>query len=167
MQDGVPKWLRPAAKFIGERSLYCFYMTEAVPTREFGFQFDGGQIVGFTPPLENVKTFNKLRSLAKNVFRRAGYPVVTIHRAMLWHSVGTARFGIDPSTSVLDANCKVHELDNLYVMDSSALPSAGAINTGLTIAALALRVGDVIAGLKPAHSDPMTESQHSTIPESV
>jgi choline dehydrogenase-like flavoprotein len=44
----------------------------------------------------------------------------------------------------------VHDVDGLYVVDASALPSAGAVNSGLTIAALALRAGDAIAGLKPA-----------------
>jgi choline dehydrogenase-like flavoprotein len=49
--------------------------------------------------------------------------------------------GADPATSVTDARCQVHGIDGLYVVDASVLPSAGAVNTGLTIAALALRVG--------------------------
>jgi choline dehydrogenase-like flavoprotein len=51
------------------------------------------------------------------------------------------RFGTDPSTSVLDVDCKAHELDNLYVVDSSFFPSIGAVNPTLTIIANALRVG--------------------------
>lgn len=47
---------------------------------------------------------------------------------------------------MLDPNCKVHQIDGLYVVDASVLPSAGAVGTALTIAALALRVGDAIAG---------------------
>jgi choline dehydrogenase-like flavoprotein len=57
------------------------------------------------------------------------------------HQAGTARFGTDPATSVLDTNCKAHELDNLYVVDSAFFPSIGAVNPTLTIIANALRVG--------------------------
>ena len=58
------------------------------------------------------------------------------------HMCGTTRFGEDPQTSVLDRNCKAHELDNLYVTDASFFPSAGAVNPTLTIVANAWRVGD-------------------------
>jgi choline dehydrogenase-like flavoprotein len=58
------------------------------------------------------------------------------------HQAGTCRFGSDPSSSVLDVNCKAHELDNLYVVDTSFFPSIGAVNPALTAMANALRVGD-------------------------
>ena len=58
------------------------------------------------------------------------------------HQVGTIRFGNDPKTSVLDANCKAHDLANLYVVDGSFFVSSGAVNPALTIMANALRVGD-------------------------
>ena len=58
------------------------------------------------------------------------------------HQSGTARFGTDPASSVLDLDCKAHELDNLYVVDSSFFVSIGAVNPTLTIVANALRVGD-------------------------
>ena len=58
------------------------------------------------------------------------------------HQAGTCRFGTDPATSVLDINCKAHELDNLYVVDTSFFPSIGAVNPSLTAMANALRVGD-------------------------
>ena len=60
------------------------------------------------------------------------------------HQAGTARFGTDPRRSVLDLDCKAHELDNLYVVDSSFFPSIGAVNPTLTIIANALRVGQRI-----------------------
>jgi len=125
-------------------------MTEALPTPETGYEFDRGQIIHMTPPRENSATFVKLRALAIETFKRAGYRVVAPNHRSLWHAVGTVRFGSDPQTSVLDRNCKVHGIDNLYVVDASVLPSAGAVNTGLTITALALRAGDIIAGAKPA-----------------
>ena len=58
------------------------------------------------------------------------------------HQMGTLRFGHDPKTSVLDVNCKAHDLDNLYVVDASFFVSSGAFNPSLTIMANALRVGD-------------------------
>jgi choline dehydrogenase-like flavoprotein len=58
------------------------------------------------------------------------------------HQAGTARFGNDPASSVLDLDCKAHELDNLYVIDSSFFVTIGAVNPTLTIIANALRVGD-------------------------
>ncbi|MGF1461484.1 MAG: GMC family oxidoreductase [Leptolyngbyaceae cyanobacterium] len=58
------------------------------------------------------------------------------------HQVGTCKFGPDPATSVLDLNCRTHEIDNLYVVDGSFFCSSGAVNPTLTIIANALRVGD-------------------------
>jgi choline dehydrogenase-like flavoprotein len=58
------------------------------------------------------------------------------------HQAGTCRFGADPSSSVLDVNCRAHELDNLYVVDTSCFPSIAAVNPALTAMANALRVGD-------------------------
>ena len=60
------------------------------------------------------------------------------------HQAGTARFGSDPATSVLDLDCKAHELDNLYLADASFFPSIGAVNPTLTIIANSLRVADRI-----------------------
>jgi choline dehydrogenase-like flavoprotein len=60
------------------------------------------------------------------------------------HQAGTLRFGSDPASSVLDVNCKAHELDNLYAVDTSFFPSIGAVNPALTAMANAIRVGDHI-----------------------
>jgi choline dehydrogenase-like flavoprotein len=58
------------------------------------------------------------------------------------HQAGTCRFGSDPATSVLNTDCRAHEVDNLYVVDTSFFPSIGAVNPALTAMANALRVGD-------------------------
>jgi choline dehydrogenase-like flavoprotein len=58
------------------------------------------------------------------------------------HQAGTCRFGNDPKTSVLDRDCKAHQLDNLYIVDTSFFPSIGAVNPALTAMANALRIGD-------------------------
>jgi choline dehydrogenase-like flavoprotein len=62
------------------------------------------------------------------------------------HQNGTVRFGTDPATSALDVGCRMHDLDNLYVVDSSFFVSASAVNPTLTIIANALRVADHLAG---------------------
>jgi choline dehydrogenase-like flavoprotein len=61
------------------------------------------------------------------------------------HQAGTVRFGTDPASSALDLDCKAHDLDNLYVVDGSFMPSIGAVNPTLTIIANALRVSERIA----------------------
>ncbi len=82
--------------------------------------------------------------LQSKSFERSLY----LHKAMdvsaTAHQAGTIRFGTDPSTSALDINCKAHDLDNLYVVDGSFMPSIGAVNPTLTIIANALRVADHI-----------------------
>jgi choline dehydrogenase-like flavoprotein len=75
--------------------------------------------------------------LGKNFYMDMSIPV-----AGCAHQAGTCRFGTDPATSVLDVNCKAHELDNLYVVDTSFFPSIGAVNPALTAIANALRVAD-------------------------
>ncbi|WP_223633121.1 FAD-dependent oxidoreductase [Corallococcus sp. EGB] len=147
----VPAVARPFVRFIVERSVTCFLMTEAVASRESGFVFQGEQIVRMEPPRPNVKTFRRLRRMAMDIFKKAGFPVVLAPRspADLWHLVGTARFGEDPATSVLDPHCRIHGMDNLYVVDSCFLPSAGAVNTTLTVIAMSLRVAESIAARVP------------------
>jgi choline dehydrogenase-like flavoprotein len=75
--------------------------------------------------------------LDKNFYMSMDVPVAGVA-----HQAGTCRFGADPATSVLDVNCKAHELDNLYVVDTSFFPSIGAVNPALTAMANAIRVGE-------------------------
>ncbi len=58
------------------------------------------------------------------------------------HQLGTVRFGDDPKSSVLDKFCKSHEVDNLYVTDTSFFVTSAAVNPTLTTVANAMRVGD-------------------------
>ena len=62
------------------------------------------------------------------------------------HHLGTTRMGTDPATSVVDADCRTHELDNLYVAGSSVFPTGGEANPTLTIVALAHRLADTLKG---------------------
>jgi choline dehydrogenase-like flavoprotein len=58
------------------------------------------------------------------------------------YQLGTCRMGTDPASSVLDTHCRTHDIDNLYVVDSSFFPPVPAVGPALTIMANALRVGD-------------------------
>jgi choline dehydrogenase-like flavoprotein len=80
--------------------------------------------------------------LKKHLVERQIYIANSMGIAAVGHQAGTCRFGTDPATSVLDVNCKAHEVDNLYVVDTSFMPSIGAVNPSLTAIANALRVGD-------------------------
>jgi len=83
--------------------------------------------------------------MVETTFVRSLYLHKAFDHAATAHQAGTARFGTDPAASVLDVNCRAHDLDNLYVVDGSFMPSVGAVNPTLTIIANALRVGDRIA----------------------
>ena len=73
--------------------------------------------------------------------------------AVMAHQCGTCRFGEDPQTSVLDPNCRAHDLDNLYVVDGSFFPSNASVSPALTIIANALRVGEhLIDRLQSGHN---------------
>jgi choline dehydrogenase-like flavoprotein len=86
-----------------------------------------GSQSGLTPAAAGIKT---------------GYFETRMPMHSLGHQVGTCKFGEDPRSSVLDLNCRAHDLDNLYVVDGSFFVSSGAVNPTLTIIANALRVGD-------------------------
>src|SRR5271169_5477188 len=58
------------------------------------------------------------------------------------HHMGTTRMHLDRTLGVVDQNCRVHSLANLYVAGSSVFPTSGAVNPTLTIVALALRLAD-------------------------
>lgn len=146
--ESTPGLMRHAAKFIGQRSLTCFYATEALPARESGYVFNGEEVAGKVPPIHDLAAFTKLRALAVDAFRRAGYPVIARRRPpYLWQEAGTACMGADPVSSVVDPDCQVHGVKGLYVVDQTVLPSAGSVNTALTVMALALRAADHICGM--------------------
>jgi choline dehydrogenase-like flavoprotein len=151
MAGQMPFWkqmnwgIRPLARLVGHHALTCFHMTEALPTRETKLIFDGDRIVGRVSPVHNMQTYWRLQALALSIFRRAGYFTLSRRRTPhVWHEVGTARLGMDPNTSVVDPSCQVHGISGLFVADASVMPSAGAVNTSLTIMALALRAGKAI-----------------------
>ena len=108
--------------------------------------------IGLHYQFTNVESVNRLRGklqamlehmdmhphlIPNNLYLGKHIPIAGVA-----HQAGTCRFGTDPKNSVLDTNCKAHDLDNLYVVDTSFFPSIGAVNPSLTAIANALRVGD-------------------------
>ena len=128
------------------------------PNNRVAINRDGEIMLSYTPNNEegHIRLIAKLKQLLKKT-TRCGVHGHECHQGLLarslWvgqriplagvaHQCGTIRFGHDPRSSALDANCKAHDVDNLYVVDGSFFPSSGAVNPALTIMANALRVGD-------------------------
>jgi choline dehydrogenase-like flavoprotein len=140
----APMW---ALKMVTDRSLDIYLSTEDLPRPDNQITVDGDKImISWTP--NNLVPHNELVKRVSHAVRKAGYPVVLTERmgiATNSHMCGTAVAGTDPSTSVLDPECRSHDVSNLFVVDSSFFPSSAALNPALTIAANALRVAPTIA----------------------
>jgi choline dehydrogenase-like flavoprotein len=91
---------------------------------------------------ELKRLLNHVGMADHHVLSKNFYMHMDISVAGVAHQAGTCRFGTDPATSVLDPDCKAHEVDNLYVVDTSFFPSIGAVNPALTAMANAIRVGE-------------------------
>jgi choline dehydrogenase-like flavoprotein len=144
---------------LAEYAVDFWLMTEDLPKPENRVTVDKDGTITLsytgTNQVPSDMLYNKLKSMLnslgmhdtlvpKNIYLKNDIGVAGVA-----HQSGTCVFGNDPKTSVLDANCKAHELDNLYVVDTSFFPSIGAVNPALTAMANALRVGDhLLARLK-------------------
>src|SRR5262249_29207737 len=113
--------------------------------------YDGTVTLSYTPnnQVPKQKLYDKLKSMLHHLGMRPDYLIPRnaylkndIPIAGVAHQAGTCRFGTDPKSSVLDVNCKAHELDNLYVVDTSFFVSIGAVNPALTAMANAIRVAE-------------------------
>lgn len=128
------------------RSTDWWLFTEDLPVAENRVTARGTQIQVTWKP-NNVKAHDELVRETKKMLHRVGYPLVISKRMGIdvnSHQAGTIRMGTDPSTSVLDTSCRSHDVENLYVVDSSFFPSLPVMNPALTIAANALRVAEQI-----------------------
>jgi choline dehydrogenase-like flavoprotein len=96
--------------------------------------------------MKNIKSWvDVLKSVEQsqpNVFNRATHPRSDMPVQVVANQCGTCRFGEDPATSVLNLDCRAHEVHKPYVVDSSFFPSHASVSPGLTVIANALRVGD-------------------------
>ncbi|MEM9162841.1 MAG: GMC family oxidoreductase [Cyanobacteria bacterium P01_F01_bin.4] len=89
-----------------------------------------------------LEVLKALEKTSKDVQRSGVYPRGEAPVQVVGYQSGTCRMGSDPAASVLDVNCRTHEIDNLYVVDSSFFPSCASVSPALTVMANALRVGD-------------------------
>jgi choline dehydrogenase-like flavoprotein len=140
---------RPILQGMADRSVDWWVMSEDLPdpANRVELRGDGKVVVHWTP--NNRVAHRKLVEAARQMMRDAGYAFVFVQPMGIdtnSHQCGTARFGADPATSVLDPYCRTHDVENLYVVDSSFFPSSAAMNPALTIAAQALRVAERIGG---------------------
>jgi choline dehydrogenase-like flavoprotein len=127
--------------------------TEDLPDPENRVAVDrsGNLTLSYTPnnQVPKQQLYYQLKSMLNHMgmhpdhlIPRSIYMKTEIPIAGCAHQAGTCRFGTDAKASVLDPNCKAHELDNLYVVDTSFFVSIGAVNPSLTAIANAIRVGD-------------------------
>jgi choline dehydrogenase-like flavoprotein len=130
---------------ICRRSIGLYAQSEDLPLAENRVEVDArGRIHLHWKPTGRASHEELLRRTATAV-RRAGFPFVftqSLGIVATSHQCGTARMGTDPSTSVVDPSCRSHDVENLWIVDSSVFPSSTAVNPALTIAALALRTAD-------------------------
>lgn len=141
-------------EFMAAHSLDFWLTSEDLPDPENRVTLtDSGQIqLSYTE--NNLEGHNRLIKKLKWILRNSGcepkllpnhlYLGKKIPLAGTAHQCGTVRFGTDPETSALNTWCRAHDVNNLYVVDGSFFPSSSAVNPGLTIMAMALRVGDYL-----------------------
>jgi choline dehydrogenase-like flavoprotein len=150
----APEW---TLERVARHAIDFWLSTEDLPDPENRVTLDGdGNIrLSYTPNNEEPKKrlHAKLKSMLgeldmnpHHLIHRFAYMKNEIPVAGCAHQAGTCRFGADPATSVLNTDCRAHELDNLYVVDTSFFPSIGAVNPALTAMANAVRVGDHLLG---------------------
>jgi choline dehydrogenase-like flavoprotein len=155
--EALPGWLEWVPKMpfreMARRSMDFWLSSEDLPRAENRIFYDGDRVV-LDVTEGNMEAHHRLKRKLEQLLSKAGaHPVLLERRLYLGknipiggtaHQAGTARFGTDPATSVLDLDCKTHQIDNLYLADASFFPSIGAVNPTLTIIANALRVADRI-----------------------
>jgi choline dehydrogenase-like flavoprotein len=146
----APQW---SLERIARHAIDFWLSTEDLPKAEnrVTVDRDGKVTVSYTETNSEARKrlYEKVKSIVGDLDMNPGH---LIHRfaymkneipvAGCAHQAGTCRFGSDPADSVLNTDCRAHELDNLYVVDTSFFPSIGAVNPALTAMANALRVGD-------------------------
>lgn len=131
--------------WFAQRSVDWWIMSEdlASPDNRVTVDPDGKIRVSYVP--NNLKSHGELVKHWTRLMRSMGYPIVITQKmdiTVAMHQCGTARFGNDPKTSVLDPFCKAWDVENLYVVDASFLPSSTAVNPSLTIVAQAVRTAE-------------------------
>jgi choline dehydrogenase-like flavoprotein len=141
------RWVpMPLLRYLADHSVDIYLTTEDLPDPENRVVLRDGDRIGVRWQANNLAPHDELVKRVEVVMRAAGYPLVFSERmniATNSHQCGTAVMGTDPATSVVDPTCRAHDLDNLWITDSSVFPSSTALNPALTIAANALRVASL------------------------
>jgi len=92
------------------------------------------------------KRWRDMQKWCRSILESSGAEVLeTVNVPEMNHELGGCRMGTDPQTSVVDANCRAHEVENLFIVDGSVFPAASEKNPTLTIMAVAARAADHIA----------------------
>ena len=144
----LPLWL---ATWLADHSVHLMTMSEDLPSRESRVTLKDGQIM-LKWQRTNWAAHLALNAKLKALLRKMGWPIVltkTFEKRTPSHQCGTARMGLNPHDSVVDITCRAHDLDNLIICDASVLPTSGAANPSLTIAALAIRTARAILARTP------------------
>jgi choline dehydrogenase-like flavoprotein len=138
---------------MARHSMDFWLSSEDLPRPENRIFYDAERVI-LDIKENNMEAHHRLKKKLEQILARIGAHPVLLERSLYLgkqipiggtaHQAGTARFGTHPADSVLDTDCKAHELDNLYLADASFFPSIGAVNPTLTIIANALRVADII-----------------------
>ena len=136
---------QPTLEYMADHAVDWWLTSEDLPDPNNRVTItESGQLkVDFTR--NNLKAHENFVDMWQSYLRRTDFflfMVTTVPLSAVWHQIGTCKFGSDPKTTVLDLNCRTHDVDNLYVVDGSFFPSMGAVNPTLTIIANALRVSD-------------------------
>jgi len=139
---GAPKWSR---RWLADHSVDWYVMSEDLGQLDSRVQprADGSIVLDWKR--SNMRAHHRWVETAKQLLRDLGFPIVLskpFGTDTPSHQCGTVRFGTDPATSALDVTCRAHDVDNLYVVETSCFPSSTAVNPALTAMANALRVGD-------------------------
>ena len=147
MVRGMYSWLPTAiARYVTDHSVDLYLTSEDLPNRENRVTFDRERNtikVHWRP--NNLRAPRELVRATKKAIQAAGYPLIFTRRmgiATNSHQCGTAVMGNDPASSVVSVAGHLHEVDNVWLADSSPFPSSAAVNPALTIAANAMRVAE-------------------------
>jgi choline dehydrogenase-like flavoprotein len=146
----APHW---SLEKVASHAIDFWLSTEDLPRPDNRVSLDGdGRLtLSYTATNETPKKelyaqlhsmLGKLNMEPDHLFHRFAYLKNEIPVAGCAHQAGTCRMGADAADSVVNTDCRAHEVDNLYVVDTSVFPSIGAVNPALTAMANALRVGD-------------------------
>lgn len=146
----LPKVSELASKYFHKSSAFST-IVEDLPYLHNRIELDSNSKNGFRIQYtysKELKQRNKklLKLISKSLAPNLKTTVVTGSKNNInfGHVCGTCRFGNDPETSVLNADNRAHEVNNLYIVDASFFPSSSGTNPSLTIAANAIRVSEII-----------------------